>query len=398
MAKKVWFINQYITSPSLCGQTHRHFALANHLKHNNSVTLFTGSYSHIHQNISNNEVNDENGIKIINLKILKYSSSIFRILNLFHFALKLRFFNYKKLEKPDVIVISTMSLFPLLLIKFFKKKFEDVKIVHEIRDIWPLTPLELAGYSKSHPFIKLLSYCEKLGYNNADFFVSNLANAHNHVYQVVPHRKHIPFEWISNGFDESGSQEELSIKVENNIPKSKFLIGYAGTIGKANCMEVVVRAFNSLQNSNLHLCLIGYGDQEGYLKSISGSNITFLGKIPKPQVQSFLEKMDACILSWKKIELYKFGISPNKLFDYLNASKPVIMCADIENTIIHKSNCGWVVPAEDADTLSKVLYSVSNMENSELEKYGERGYDYLKNNFLFKQLAEKYQKAVIDVL
>lgn len=394
--KNIWFINQYITSPKMCGASHRHFSLAKYLSKDNNITLFTGSYSHLHENKTKNLIVKEENVTIVNLPIYKYTNTLTRIFNFFHFVWKLRFFNYKKLEKPDAIIISTMSLFPLLLIDFYRKKFKNVKIIHEVRDIWPLTPIMLGGFSKAHPFIKLLAYCEKLGYKKADFFVSNLINADKHIHNTVPNRKKIPFAWISNGVDTQEETQSLSEKIKNKLPKNKFLIGYAGTIGIANTMNVVIEALQKIKYTNVCLCLVGNGDEKENLKKIAPNNVLFLDEIPKSHVNSFLKEMNVCILSWQKTKLYEYGISPNKIFDYMNAEKPIIMCGDMKNSIVEKSKCGWVVPAENSEKLAELLLNISTLNKEELQNYGERGKKYLDTHFKYSILASKYQKEVLD--
>lgn len=399
--KTIWIINQYITTPKLSNKTHRHFGLGKGLVKDNNVFLFTGSFSHLHENEFEDDVIAEEGLHTVNLSLMRYKGMITRVLNFFHFVLKLRFFDYRKVVKPDVIIISTMSLFPLLLIKFYKRKFPGVKVVHEVRDIWPLTPIVMGGYSARHPFIKLLAYCEKMGYNNADHFVSNLSNAGEYIYSVVPERKEVPFTWISNGYDANGEVSELEDHIIEKLPKNKFLVGYAGSIGKANCMEIVIKAFNILndrKDNALHLCVVGGGEMENFLKDLSSENVTFLGKIPKRQVDSFLNRMDVCILSWMKTNLYYWGISPNKIFDYLNASKPIIMCGDIKNSIIEEANCGWVLPAENIEALVANLEKVAMLSEKELTEIGDRGKKFLEEHFYYDHLANRYQKEVIDVL
>lgn len=174
------------------------------------------------------------------------------------------------------------------------------------------------------------------------------------------------------------------------------MIGYAGTIGIANTMNVVIEALQKIKYTNVCLCLVGNGDEKENLKKIAPNNVLFLDEIPKSQVNSFLKEMNVCILSWQKTKLYEYGISPNKIFDYMNAEKPIIMCGDMKNSIVEKSKCGWVVPAENSEKLAELLLNISTLNKEELQNYGERGKKYLDTHFKYSILASKYQKEVLD--
>lgn len=395
--KQVWIINQYITTPILGGKTHRHFGLARCLKKDNNITLFTGTFSHLHNNKPLKKINEE-GIEIINFKLIKYKNMVLRVFNMFQYVFKLRLFQYKTISKPDIIVISSMSLLPLLLINYYKKIFPQVKIVHEIRDLWPLTPILMGGYSNKHPFIKLLSHCEKIGYEKADFFVSNLSKAYLHIKKNTVNREEVPFSWVSNGFDNKEQNQKLSKDIFEKIPKDKFLIGYAGTLGIANSMDRVIDAMNLLLDRDIHLCIVGRGYLKEKLKLKSNKNVSFLGEIPKNQVNCFLKIMDICILSWQDLEIYKYGISPNKIFDYMYASKPILMIGKINDTIIDKSDCGWVLKELEPATIALKIIEISELNFNYLNNLGSNGRMYLDENFTYEKLASKFQIEVLDKL
>jgi glycosyltransferase involved in cell wall biosynthesis len=404
--KNIWIINQYLTTPELNGNGYRHSYLADIFQDNNyDVTLITSSFSHVpHKDIKINGL-----FKILNSNIrtilikgnrFKKSKGLQRILSWFIFSFLLFFLPKSKLPKPDFIIVSSMSIFPVLNVVFyFKRKYPNVKFIFETRDIWPLTIIELGGYSKNNLFVKLLAWIEKLGYEKADHNVSVLINADKHIKSVLNH-DNFKFSWISNGYNISKDNvaEEISGYLESKIPKNKFIIGYAGTLGKANAMEYMVEAMQGL-NENVCLMILGSGNEKGALKKLDRSDkIIFLDKVPKSQVLPFLKKCDLLYLGWHDSKIYNFGISAQKIFEYMYAGRPILMSGDFEDNPISKANCGFVISAENINEINKAVVEILKLNKIFLDELGTNGKSYLMENFTYNLLAKKYINNVFNKL
>ncbi|GGI56292.1 glycosyltransferase family 4 protein [Winogradskyella haliclonae] len=398
--KHVWLINQYATTPELNGDGHRHYYLAKEWqKKGYDVTLITSSYSHIGKR--NNHFKGffkiiNNDIRTVLIKGNKYNNTngISRMMSWVVFSFLLFFIPTKKLPKPDIIIVSSISLLPILNVHFqLKKKFKQSKFILEIRDIWPLTILEIGNYSSKNMLIKFLSYVEKLGYKKADYIVSLLMDANIHIENILGH-KNFRYSWISNGYnlEDTSYYKPLDSNLKERIPKNKFVIGYAGALGTANAMETIIDVLKSLKEEDIVLCLIGDGNEKDNLikRANNNSNTIFLNSVNKNQVQSFLEECDLLFFSSKNISIYKYGISANKTFDYMYASKPIILSAPTKNNAIELAKCGSVVPAENHEELRQVILEYYNKPIKERLLMGNNGKEYLLNNFTYQALALKY--------
>ncbi len=402
MSKNIWIINQYLTTPELNGDGYRHYYLAKEFKKKGfDTTLITSSFSHIpSKNISFKGLFKilDNDIRTLVIKGNRYSNSkgIYRVLSWFVFCFLLLFIPKKKIPKPDYIVVSSMSLLPVLnVVYYFKKKYPKAKFILEIRDIWPLTIVELGGYSEKNIFVKFLAWVERLGYSNADHIVSVLINANIHIRNVLEHNE-FKYSWISNGYylDSSLGTENINKYLDDKIPKDKFIIGYAGTLGKANAMEFLVKAMQDLPN-NICLCILGGGNEkERLMKMTNSKNIIFLDKVPKSQVLPFLNSCDLLYIGWHNSKIYNYGISAQKTFDYMYSSKPILMSGDFLDNSISRGKCGFVIPAENTDEIKKSLVSISKMDKRELLELGDSGKAYLLENFTYDLLAKKYISEV----
>lgn len=400
MNKNIWIINQYSGSPHY-GMNYRSYYFAKEfLKNNNNVTIFTGSYSHLFSNypkvtgLFTNETIDD--INYIWIKTPKYkrSKSIGRVFNMLIFMIKLFFFNIFKMKKPDIIIVSSLSLFPILN-AYIWSKILKIDFILEVRDIWPLTLMEVGNMSKYHPLVIFLGWFEKLGYKKAKYVVSVLPNAKEH---MVNHgMQENKFKYIPNGLnlDEVENYEEISHDLKKNLPKNKFIIGYVGTIGIANALDYLVESAKALKDNNdIHFVLVGKGGElkrlKKYCKDNELFNVTFIDPIPKVQVQSMLKLFDVCYLGWHNKDIYKYGVSANKIFDYMYSAKPILHSISIEDDIMEQAECGVTVESENSEEIKKAILALSLENISKLDKMGQNGKKYVIKNHSYNALSKKY--------
>jgi glycosyltransferase involved in cell wall biosynthesis len=402
--KNIWLISQYTGSPHY-GMNYRGYYLAKEFVANgDKVTLFSSSYSHLFVNypkvtgLFTEETID--GINYIWVKGSKYkgSKSIGRVLSMLMFMLKLFLFNIFKRERPDVIIISSLSLFPILNAYIWSKIFK-VEFILEIRDIWPLTLMEVGGMSKYHPLVIFMSWFEKLGYRKAKYVVSLLPNAKEHMLKNG--MKDDKFRYIPNGVNlqEVENYEEVTQELKNKFPKDKFIVGYLGTIGIANAMEYFLETAKKMKdNSEIHFVLVGNGGEKERLQDYSHKhaleNVTFIDAIKKVQVQGILKYFDVCYLGWHNKSIYKYGVSANKIFDYMYSAKPIINSINIDNDIITKAKCGLTVKAEDSGAIKKAILELFLTKTSELEQLGKNGKSYVIKHHDYGKLVKKYRELM----
>ena len=400
----IWIINQYTGSP-YHGMNYRSYYLAKELvKLGDNVTIFAGSYSHLFSNYPNTNglfTKDHiDGIDYIWVNTPKYKSSksIGRVFNMLIFMINLLFFNIFKLKKPDVIIISSLSLFPVLNAYLWSKIFK-IEFIFEVRDIWPLTLIEVGNMSKYHPLVLFLGWFEKFGYKKAKIVVSVLPNAKEHMvsHGMIKNK----FKYIPNGINlkEVENYQEVSDYIKNVFPSNKFIIGYVGTLGIVNALEYFLEAANNLKNHHqIHFVLVGQGGEksklEKYCQINQLSNVTFIDPIPKIQVQGILKLFDVCYIGWHKKDIYKYGISANKIFDYMYSAKPILHSISIANDIVKNAKCGISVEAEDSQKIENAILELFLMHKHQLKIMGENGKKFVIRHHTYENLAQMYREIV----
>lgn len=398
--KRVWIINQYAATPET-GQGGRHYYFSKILaKLGYDVYLIAASYTHFSPkaikfdgNLKIKDIDKNLHFVWVNVDTYDDAHSKRRIINWFIFSWKLTTL-HKSLPRPDVILYSSPSLIGYLGAERAAKNL-NIPLAFEVRDIWPLTLCEIGGYSKNHPFIKFLAKVEKRAYKKSDFIISNLKNSYQHMQSLGMDPK--KFTWIPNGFmrDIVENSEPLEQETIDQLPKNKFTVGYAGTFGVANSLDTFINAAAQLKSySDIAFVLVGKGKLKNELiqqvQDLKLNNVYFIDAIPKIQVQSILQTFDVCYIGLTKDSLFRFGVSPNKLFDYLYSGKPIIYAIDSgEYTPVTDAKAGIQVEPENEDQIAKAVLDLYHSTPNERSTMGQNGRKEAIKSYEFESLTHK---------
>lgn len=399
----IWYISKYATPQKYFFGT-RHFYLAEEwIKTGNDVTIFTSNSSHLTDKLPVfkgkylfEEIKKIKTFWLNTYKVSKgNSSSLKRILSWFHFEWQFFTLDKAKISKPDVIIVSSLSLLTVLNGYWFSRKYK-CKFIFEVRDIWPLSLIELGGFSKWNPLILLLSWIEKLGYKKANAIVGTMPNLKEHVENVIG--KTNKCHTIPQGFSEDfyANQEFLEPDyIQKYIPKNAFIVAYAGTINGNNPIDVLIDAAQILKEESVYFVIIGEGNKKEFLieKSKNLPKVVFAPSLPKNKVNHFLSFASVCFDSFSS-DLAKYGLSRNKWIDYMYASKPIICSYSGFESMINESNSGSFVAFNNSKLLANEILKYSTMDKLALAEMGKRAHEYIINNRSFRKLANDYIKII----
>ncbi len=402
----IWIVNQYASTPDT-GIGGRHYYLARALaRQGHRVYLISSSYNHLLRHprtmrrpVETDEI--EPGFTFVWIRMPCYTDAHDkrRIWNWVSFAWKLtrlpRYLEYK----PEAIVASSPAPFVFLGARQLARRF-GACLAFEVRDIWPLSLIQIGGYKPDHPFIRLVQWIENTAYRDADRVLSVLPNALEHMraHGLDDER----FIWIPNGFDlaEVAESEPLSDDIEATLPRDKFIVGYAGTLGFANSLDYFVEAAGLARDeADIAWVIVGDGKEKnrlrGKAKALGLQNLVFIDAIPKAQVQSMLGRFDVSYIGLTRDPLFRFGVSPNKLFDYLYAARPVLYGIDSgDYRPVDAAGAGRSIVPEDAEALHDAVLELRALPAEELRAMGEAGRLYALQNHEYSQLARKLAKAL----
>ena len=376
------------------------------------VMIVAASYSHVRRvnPCVKKNLTDEiiDGIKYKWIKTPKYSGNgLRRVIHMLLYNFKLCFFAKKIARdfRPDVVIASGVT--PLDFIGCYRiARKAKAKIVLEVGDLWPLTPIELGGYSSKHPFIRFMQKAEDYAYQNTDNVISLLPCAKDYMvgHGLSPEK----FYFIPNGIvvQDWKQTQDLPLEHQDVIRqiqnRGKFMVGYAGTHSISNALYTLLEAALKLKNKDVEFVLVGEGpikeDLIKYSQSKNIENVHFLPGIPKASVPTLLKRMDALYVGFQRRSLYRFGISPNKIYDYMMAGKPIIQAIEAGNNIVKEAKCGLYVTPDNIEEITNAILELKEMSSTDRKKLGDNGNQYVLQYHSYEVLTGNYLNILNNLI
>jgi glycosyltransferase involved in cell wall biosynthesis len=140
--------------------------------------------------------------------------------------------------------------------------------------------------------------------------------------------------------------------------------------------------------------LVGSGAEKEHLidlaKKLELSNVYFLPPVSHSAVVALFERMDVLFIGWKNRPIYRYGVSPNKLMDYMLSSRPILHANGVGNDIVAECGCGISVPPEDPEAIARAVRRFMQMDEETRSAIGRKGKACLLQKYQNKDLARKF--------
>jgi glycosyltransferase involved in cell wall biosynthesis len=265
--------------------------------------------------------------------------------------------------KPDLVMGTTPPIFQAvsawLLSVLHRRPF-----LLEVRDLWPEFAIDI-GLLKNPALIRIARWLESFLYSRADHLLVNSPAYRDYLIDKGVDARRITF--IANGVDPQmfHPQERAEELRQQYGLCGKFVVTYAGALGMANDIDVLVSAAATIKNrSDIMLWIVGDGKErrrlEGQVRELGLENVIFAGALPKSQMGSVLAASDACIAILRNIKMFTTTY-PNKVFDYMAAGRPTILAIDgVIRKVVEAANGGIFVPPGNAELLAKAITELAD--------------------------------------
>ncbi len=406
----ILYIDHYAGSLEMGMEFRPYYFAKEWMKLGHKVRILAADYSHLRR--KNPEIKEDFEIQMIDgieyqwFKSKQYEGNgVKRALTMFSFVSKLKR-GAKRIVKefqPDVVI--TSSTYPLDCDAGIKiAKLAKCRYVHEVHDIWPLTLTEIGGMGKHNPFVMILAKAEKKAYKKADAIVCLLPYTNAHIKELG-----FDFDYkyytIPNGiclddWKESSPLPEEHQKLFDALHKEKkFVVEYVGGHALSNCLDVLVNAaIKTKEDKSIAYVLIGTGVEKEKLMNMAKENeldnIHFLAPINKRCVPNALKEADALFITAMDSPLYRYGISMNKIYDYMMSEKPIVYGINAPNDDVMDAKCGLKFTPSDVESLVQTINQLKSLNEKERKEMGQRGKAWVLANAEYSVLAKKF----LDVL
>lgn len=410
---RVWIFNHYATSPAVPGGT-RHFSLAKELiNRGHEVVIFAASFHYNHyvetqqyeEGASWKEEIIE-GVRFIWFKTKPYQTNNWkRYLNILDFTIQVKKFDYSRFPHPDIIVGSSFHLFAPWVAKGIAKKL-SVPFVSEVRDLWPET-LRALGAPAYHPLVLFLGIIEKKIYKASSRIVVLFPRAHEYILNLNLGISRDHIVRIPNGVDcrqITGNTIPLTEDSPLNFMSrkdGKLRILNAGSLGNVYCLDQLVNAMKILQDEQVpaHLYFVGSGVKEAELKEqvaqLKLQNVSFHKPISRALIPTLLDNADVLYASLMDSPLYKWGMSLNKLHEYLAAAKPIVFGYNQQDNPVQQSGCGYTVPPDNPRAIADAFKNVAKASLEVREAFGRKGRAFAMAEYDFQELGKKMEALLL---
>jgi glycosyltransferase involved in cell wall biosynthesis len=299
---------------------------------------------------------------------------------------------------PDVVLASSPPL-TVGVLGGVVSRLRRTRFILEVRDLWPESALATGLLTDPKAFAvmdRMANYC----YARADRVIALTEGIRDGVVDAgVPARA---VTLITNGIDPPDGPIDPDV-VDLPIGPETFVAMFIGQHGTYSSLFTVLEAAARLTSDpRIHIALIGDGDRKADLiaraAELGLSNVTFAGPIPKRDVPSWLDRADACLLTYQDAPLFG-GALPNKLFDYMGAGRPIIAAIPEGEAAraVRTAGCGIVTPAEDPAALADALTQLAD-DRERAHLMGAAGTAYVQTHYNRRELSARFVQVVESLL
>jgi glycosyltransferase involved in cell wall biosynthesis len=279
-----------------------------------------------------------------------------------------------------------LQAIPALIIGKLKK----IPVVLYVQDLWPES-LTATGYVKSRLLINLVSWVVKVIYRQVDLI---LISSRPFEEPIKRFRTSAPIEYLPNSVDKDLGNPESGEKPYLPVFDDGFCVVFAGNIGSAQAVSVIVDAAQQLIDiAAIKFVMLGSGSELDWMqqqvKDKVLTNLHLMGRFPASTMPYLLSKASALLVTLADQSIFAMTV-PNKIQAYMAVGKPIIACLNGEGArLIRDADAGVTVAAEDGAGLAEAVLRLYQKSPEELKRLGSNGQQYYQRNFDRDMLVEQ---------
>jgi glycosyltransferase involved in cell wall biosynthesis len=314
----------------------------------------------------------------------------------------------RHMQRPDVVVGS--SVHPVAVAAaWLIASTRRLPFIFEVRDLWPQVLIDVGALKENSIATRLFRGAERFLYRHAKVIIALPPRAADYITLLgIPEKKIV---YIPNGI---ADYEERGSNIDNSAAKlveritalhhsGHLVAGFVGSHVQVNGVDTLVQAAGTLRDRGVHnieFVLVGDGPEKEKSRQLADRlelrNVLFWQSVPKRSVPAVLDALDVTLFSLHDLPVFKYGLSCNKLFDYLASGRPMVSACAIEDTPVSASGAGICVPADSPERIADALVKLAAMSEAERHAMGELGKRWVYEHHSVTTLAARFHEALVQ--
>ena len=415
---RVWIVNHYADAPDRPKGT-RHYDLARQLvARGKAVTIFAAGLSHVtgrEERLAAGQLYRiawYEGVQFVWVRTFPYRGNNWRRqVNMLTFLAAFLVVQ-ARFPPPDAVIGSTVHPFAALG-AWIAARLRGARFLFEIRDLWPQTLVDLGALREGSPGERLLRGIEAFLVRRASIVITLLPGLRAYLTErglPVDRVVYIPNAVDLEAFDAGPAIDQrvgegntrATVQIGSLRAEGRFVFGYVGAFGRVNEVSVLVRAARIAEARApgcVGLVCVGDGPERHDLEQLGAGcpAIAFASAVPKRNVPTILRSLDATVVHATETPVYRYGISFNKLFEYMAAARPVVFACVSAYDPVGETGAGVSVRPDDPELLGAAFLQLADTPADELAHMGAAGREYVEREHNVARSSERLA-AVLDRL
>lgn len=344
-----------------------------------------------------------NGVRVTRLPIIpRGHNKIMLMLNYFSYLIVawVYILFHAMFHKYDRVFVQQLSPVMMSAPGVLYKRLRHVPLYTWVLDLWPES-LTAAGGINNKYVLGFFKHYVKSQYKHSDMILTSSRSFEKSILEYGPYEDKIVYypQWADGNDSSKLSVESLKSVESVKIPNG-FKLMFAGAVGEAHGFECTMQAaLLTKEHKDIKWIMVGDGRKLDWVKQFVKDNnleetVFTLGRYPSDTMPWFFAQADVMLVTLNDDPLFKL-YAPAKISSYMAAAKPIIAVLNGEGAeVIKDADCGWTLPAGDAEGFAKLALELSQMDKAILAEKGQNALQYYNAHFVKEKCLAKLDELM----
>ena len=418
---RIWIFNHYASPPDRSTGTRHHSFAREIVRRGGDVAVFAAGFGHVsgrEERLTGRKlVRDQivDGVRFVWLRTFPYRGNTWRrMVNMASYALIVVVAQARR-PAPSVVLGSTVHPFAALA-AWAVARTRGARFVYEVRDLWPQTLIDIGAMRPRSPGARFLYAVEAFLVRRAETVITVLPGMSEYLAERGLPTAHL--RYLPNGVDlelgglmarHSSADPATEIDplyavledLDRRRQRGAVIFAWVGSHGLVNRLDIVLRAFHlaSTQTASpIGLLFVGDGPEKPALQRLAVelglADVTFLDPVRKDRVAELLAHVDVGVAHYTRTDVYRYGVSFNKIFDYMAARLPIAFACETFADPVAAAGAGLTIRPDDPGALAEAFCALAAAPDSERQRMGEAGRRYVEREHDLARISVAFADIV----